>query len=113
MASIAVVQASDALSPDREINPDRIRSQMEGSCIIDIGLATTGEISYENGTPQQSARPFGVPPSRCGDNDLEAIGIIDDLVDVQSDFIAQCISIAVGCLDLIESFVGERRFGYQ
>jgi len=27
---------------------------MEGSCIMGLGIATTGEISFENGSPKQS-----------------------------------------------------------
>jgi len=36
------------------INPDRIRSQVEGACIMGISLAMTGEISFKNGAVEQS-----------------------------------------------------------
>lgn len=36
------------------INPDRIRSQVEGACIMGISLAMSGEISFKNGAVEQS-----------------------------------------------------------
>ncbi|MFZ6747715.1 molybdopterin cofactor-binding domain-containing protein [Undibacterium sp. Ren11W] len=36
------------------INPDRIRSQLEGACIMGISLAMSGEISFKNGRVEQS-----------------------------------------------------------
>jgi isoquinoline 1-oxidoreductase beta subunit len=35
------------------VNPDRVRSQMEGACIMGLGLATIGEITFKNGRVQQ------------------------------------------------------------
>jgi len=52
--NLIVHKATMAVDCGPRINPDRIRSQMEGSCIMGIGLATTGEISFENGSPKQS-----------------------------------------------------------
>lgn len=36
------------------VNPDRVRAQAEGSVVMGLGLALTGEISFRNGRPQQS-----------------------------------------------------------
>jgi isoquinoline 1-oxidoreductase beta subunit len=35
------------------VNPDRVRAQMEGACVMGAGIATTGEISFKNGRVQQ------------------------------------------------------------
>src|SRR5256885_526130 len=35
------------------INPDRVRAQMEGACVMGVGVATTEEISFKDGRPQQ------------------------------------------------------------
>jgi isoquinoline 1-oxidoreductase beta subunit len=32
-----------------QVNPERIRSQMEGACIMGVSLATLGEISFKEG----------------------------------------------------------------
>lgn len=36
-----------------QINPERIRSQMEGACIMGASLATLGEISFKDGVAQE------------------------------------------------------------
>lgn len=36
-----------------QVNPERIRSQMEGACIMGVSLATLGEISFKQGVAQQ------------------------------------------------------------
>jgi isoquinoline 1-oxidoreductase subunit beta len=36
-----------------QVNPERIRSQMEGACIMGISLAMSGEISFKNGVAEQ------------------------------------------------------------
>jgi isoquinoline 1-oxidoreductase beta subunit len=36
------------------VNPERIRSQMEGAVIMGAGLATSAEISFQNGRAEQS-----------------------------------------------------------
>jgi isoquinoline 1-oxidoreductase subunit beta len=36
------------------VNPDRVRSQMEGSAVMAVGLARSGEITAVNGRIQQS-----------------------------------------------------------
>jgi isoquinoline 1-oxidoreductase subunit beta len=35
------------------VNPDRVRSQMEGACVMGVGAATTGEISFKGGRVEQ------------------------------------------------------------
>jgi isoquinoline 1-oxidoreductase beta subunit len=35
------------------INPDRVRSQMEGACVMGVGIATQSEISFKDGRAQQ------------------------------------------------------------
>lgn len=52
--NLIVHHATMAIDCGPQINPDRIRSQMEGSCVMGIGLANTGEISFENGSAKQS-----------------------------------------------------------
>ena len=36
-----------------QINPERIRSQIEGACVMGVSLATLGEISFKEGVVQQ------------------------------------------------------------
>ncbi|MFA5018473.1 MAG: molybdopterin cofactor-binding domain-containing protein, partial [Methylobacter sp.] len=36
-----------------QVNPERIRSQIEGACIMGISLATLGEISFKEGAVMQ------------------------------------------------------------
>ncbi|MCK9604908.1 MAG: xanthine dehydrogenase family protein molybdopterin-binding subunit [Methylomonas sp.] len=36
-----------------QVNPERIRSQLEGACIMGVSLAVLGEISFKNGAVQQ------------------------------------------------------------
>jgi len=35
------------------VNPDRVRAQMEGACVMGIGVATVGEISFKAGRVEQ------------------------------------------------------------
>lgn len=51
---ITIHNATMAVDCGPQINPDRIRSQMEGSCVMGAGIATTGEISFANGEAVQS-----------------------------------------------------------
>lgn len=50
---LIVHDAVIAIDCGPQINPERIRSQLEGACVMGIGLATTGEISFKNGRVQQ------------------------------------------------------------
>lgn len=36
-----------------QVNPERIRSQLEGACIMGVSLATLGEISFKDGVAEQ------------------------------------------------------------
>ncbi|MFT5140635.1 MAG: isoquinoline 1-oxidoreductase beta subunit [Lysobacterales bacterium] len=51
---LIVHNATIAIDCGKAVNPDRVRSQMEGSCVMGIGLATTGEISFKDGAVVQS-----------------------------------------------------------
>lgn len=51
---ISIGQVDIAIDCGPAINPERIRSQLEGACIMGIGLAMSGEISFKNGRVQQS-----------------------------------------------------------
>jgi isoquinoline 1-oxidoreductase beta subunit len=35
------------------INPDRVRAQMEGACVMGVSAATVGEITFKNGRAEQ------------------------------------------------------------
>jgi isoquinoline 1-oxidoreductase subunit beta len=36
------------------VNPDRVRAQMEGACVMGVGITTTGEISFKGGRVEQN-----------------------------------------------------------
>ncbi|MDD0811542.1 molybdopterin-dependent oxidoreductase [Curvibacter sp. RS43] len=49
------VEAVDmALDCGPQVNPERIRAQMEGAAVMGLSLALTGEITFQNGRVQQS-----------------------------------------------------------
>ncbi|SCK28579.1 isoquinoline 1-oxidoreductase, beta subunit [Variovorax sp. HW608] len=52
--NVQVIAVDMALDCGPQINPERIRSQMEGGAIMGLSLALTGEISFENGRVKQS-----------------------------------------------------------
>ena len=52
--NLVIHNATMAVDCGTAINPDRVRAQMESSCVMGIGLATTGEISYKDGVVIQS-----------------------------------------------------------
>ncbi|EIK51501.1 oxidoreductase molybdopterin-binding subunit, IorB-related protein [Stutzerimonas stutzeri TS44] len=52
--SLLLHKATVAVDCGPQINPDRIRSQMEGACIMGLGNAAVSEISFANGRVQQS-----------------------------------------------------------
>jgi isoquinoline 1-oxidoreductase beta subunit len=35
------------------VNPERVVAQMQGACVMGVGVATLGEISFKNGRAQQ------------------------------------------------------------
>jgi isoquinoline 1-oxidoreductase subunit beta len=51
---VQVVAVDMALDCGPQVNPERIRSQMEGGAIMGLSLAFTGEISFEAGRVKQS-----------------------------------------------------------
>lgn len=51
--SIRIPRIDMAVDCGAQVNPDRIRSQVEGACIMGISLATTGEITFKDGRAQQ------------------------------------------------------------
>tara|TARA_R110001592_G_scaffold357416_1_gene660472 strand:+ start:23545 stop:25845 length:2301 start_codon:yes stop_codon:yes gene_type:complete len=51
--SLIVHNATIAIDCGQQINPDRIRSQIEGACVMGLGLAMIGEISFKNGQAEQ------------------------------------------------------------
>ncbi|MBB4632075.1 xanthine dehydrogenase family protein molybdopterin-binding subunit [Sphingosinicella soli] len=50
---LTIERADIAVDCGPQVNPDRIRSQMEGSVVMGISLATLGEISFKDGRVQQ------------------------------------------------------------
>ena len=50
---LSIPRVDIAVDCGPQVNPERIRSQMEGACIMGISLATLGEISFKNGAVQQ------------------------------------------------------------
>ncbi|WAC73063.1 molybdopterin-dependent oxidoreductase [Roseateles sp. SL47] len=51
---LTVVSVDMALDCGPQVNPERIRAQMEGGAIMGLSLAMTGEITFEKGRVQQS-----------------------------------------------------------
>lgn len=49
-----LVAVDMALDCGPQVNPERIRAQMEGGAIMGLSLALTGEITFQNGRVQQS-----------------------------------------------------------
>lgn len=51
---VKVLEVHSAIDCGTVVNPDRVRSQQEGSMIFGLSLAMLGEISFKNGAVQQS-----------------------------------------------------------
>jgi isoquinoline 1-oxidoreductase beta subunit len=51
---VRVPRIDQVVDPGVVINPDRVRSQMEGSAVMAVGLARTGEITAAGGRIKQS-----------------------------------------------------------
>ncbi|WP_303757438.1 molybdopterin cofactor-binding domain-containing protein, partial [Enterobacter hormaechei] len=51
--ALLVHKATIAADCGPQINPERIRSQLEGACVMGLGLAALGEISFKEGKVQQ------------------------------------------------------------
>jgi isoquinoline 1-oxidoreductase subunit beta len=51
---LSIPRVDIAIDCGPQVNPERVRSQLEGAVIMGIGLALHGEISFKNGRAQQS-----------------------------------------------------------
>jgi isoquinoline 1-oxidoreductase beta subunit len=52
--SLSIPRVDIAIDCGPQVNPERIRSQMEGAVIMGAGLATTAEVTFKNGRAQQN-----------------------------------------------------------
>ncbi|MDT4290885.1 xanthine dehydrogenase family protein molybdopterin-binding subunit [Methylomonas sp. MO1] len=50
---LSIPRVDVAVDCGPQVNPERIRAQIEGACIMGVSLATLGEISFKNGAVQQ------------------------------------------------------------
>lgn len=51
---ITIPRVDVAIDCGPQVNPERIRSQVEGGCVMGVSLAMLGEISFKDGRVQQS-----------------------------------------------------------
>jgi isoquinoline 1-oxidoreductase beta subunit len=51
--AITIPRVDMAVDCGATVNPDRVRAQMEGACVMGVGLAMLGEISFKNGRVEQ------------------------------------------------------------
>jgi isoquinoline 1-oxidoreductase subunit beta len=51
---LAIPRVDIAVDCGPQVNPERIRSQMEGAVVMGVGLATSAEISFKNGRVEQN-----------------------------------------------------------
>jgi len=51
--ALTIPRVDVAVDCGATVNPDRVRSQMEGACVMGIGVATLGEITFKDGRVQQ------------------------------------------------------------
>jgi isoquinoline 1-oxidoreductase beta subunit len=52
--ALTIPRVDIAVDCGPQINPDRIRSQMEGAVVMGVSLATLGEITFKNGRVEQT-----------------------------------------------------------
>jgi len=50
---VTVPRVDIAVDCGATVNPDRVRAQMEGACVMGVAAATLGEITFKNGRAQQ------------------------------------------------------------
>jgi isoquinoline 1-oxidoreductase beta subunit len=50
---LSIPRVDIAVDCGGQVNPDRVRSQMEGAVIMGVALATQGELTFKNGATQQ------------------------------------------------------------
>ena len=51
--TLTIPRVDMAVDCGATVNPDRVRSQMEGACVMGVGIATQSEISFKEGRVQQ------------------------------------------------------------
>ena len=51
---LSIPRVDVAIDPGAMVNPERVRSQMEGAVVMGAGLATSAEISFKNGRVEQN-----------------------------------------------------------
>ena len=51
---ITVPRVDMAVDCGAVVNPDRVRAQMEGACVMGLGVATLGEITFKGGRVEQN-----------------------------------------------------------
>ncbi len=51
--NVTIPRVDIAVDCGATVNPERVRAQMEGACVMGVGIATIGEISFKNGRAQQ------------------------------------------------------------
>jgi isoquinoline 1-oxidoreductase beta subunit len=51
--NVTIPRVDIAVDCGATVNPERVRAQMEGACVMGVGVATLGEISFKNGRAQQ------------------------------------------------------------
>ena len=50
---ITIPRVDIAIDCGATVNPERVRAQMQGACVMGVSLATTGAITFKNGRAQQ------------------------------------------------------------
>jgi isoquinoline 1-oxidoreductase subunit beta len=50
---VTIPRVDIAVDCGATVNPDRVRAQMEGACVMGVAAATLGEITFKNGRAQQ------------------------------------------------------------
>jgi len=51
--TLTIPRVDMAVDCGATVNPDRVRSQMEGACVMGVGIATQSEISFKEGRVEQ------------------------------------------------------------
>jgi isoquinoline 1-oxidoreductase beta subunit len=51
---LTIPRVNIAVDCGASVNPDRVRAQMQGACVMGVSLATLGEISYKAGRVEQN-----------------------------------------------------------
>ena len=51
--ALTIPRVDIAVDCGATVNPDRVRAQMEGACVMGIGVATLGEVSFKAGQAEQ------------------------------------------------------------